>query len=275
MQRRHNVLLRVSVLLIIGVQLAASQSDATPTVPTSSASLTSIESRITATAQEGERVGSSTVQESQVVLSTVTDGSSVSISTETVLVTTVSPNTVYVTTSADRQTDSAPTSNTTVSSATTAAGDVSSLTSTANTQPEDERATTGKQGLSAGAKAGIAVGSVLGAVILAGLAYFCFKARSEARPRANTLGLDSQSYTGDTQSAVGASDKHPEGSQAESSPEQMTQPAYAASNRLSDHMNLTGIVFEDKDDSPMYVGVPTHLTGSKRWSKPELEVGQA
>lgn len=274
MQCRHNVLLSVSALLITRVHFAASQSAATLTVPTLTDSVTSVESVITSTAQAGDTVGTSTVQEDQVILSTTTDESTISVSTETVVVTTGNPNTVFITTGQEKETGPAESSIAAASSAATT-GDLPALTSTANAQSEDDGSTSGRGGLSAGAKAGIAVGSILGAVLLASMAYFCLKARSEARPRSSTLGLDSQSYGRDSHSVRTTTlEKRPEErpeDTPEPSPEQMTHPAYAANNRLSDHMNLTGIVFEEKDDSPMYIGVPTHLSGGKRWSKPELD----
>jgi hypothetical protein len=49
-------------------------------------------------------------------------------------------------------------------------------------------------------------------------------------------------------------------------PEELIHPAYIANSRFSNDMKLTGIVYEDKNDQPMYVGVPTHLTGGQRWS---------
>lgn len=270
MQCRHNVLLSVSALLITGVHFAASQSANTLTVPTLTASVTSVESVITSTAQAGDRVGTSTVQEDQVILSTTTDESTVSISTETVVVTTGNPNTIFITTGQDREIGTAASSVAAASSAATT-GDVPVLSSTADAQSEKDDSTSGRGGLAAGAKAGIAVGSILGAFLLASMAYFCLKARSEARPRSSTLGLDSQSHARDSHSVRTTTlEKRPEDT-PEPSPEQMTHPAYAANHRLSDHMNLTGIVFEEKDDSPMYIGVPTHLNGGKRWSKPELD----
>lgn len=265
MHCRHNVLLSVSALLITGVHFAASQSAATLTVPTLTESVTSVESVITSTAEAGDRVGTSTVQEDQVILSTTTDDSTVSISTQTVVVTTGNPNTIFITTGQERET--APAESSVAASSAASTGDVPVLTSTANAQSEGEGLTSGRGGLSAGAKAGTAVGSILGAVLVASIAYFCLKARSEARPRSSTLGLDSGSHTRDSHSVRTTSEKRPDDTQPEPSPEQMTHPAYAANHRLSDHMNLTGIVFEEKDDSPMYIGVPTHLSGGKRWSK--------
>ena len=136
---------------------------------------------------------------------------------------------------------------------------------------QQEDGISGQDSLSAGAIAGVAVGATLGALLLIALGYLFFRRRSNAtaRPRSTTVGGDITTRSEDSNNAsstpVAASERDFDKPETER-PEDMTHPAYAA-NRLSDHMNLTGIVFEDKEDEPMYVGVPAHLTGQKRWSR--------
>lgn len=294
MPRRQNVLL--SLLGVMSAVVPSSQSDSllTLTIPTFYETVSSLESIITSTlvndgisvftttARGRERV-ETTALEGEVITSTVTGESTILVPTQTVIVTAVDApidiESVALPTADTTGTPTTGSSSSQVMSAAPSSAAPNAQTPTPNTSiyvtTEDEEPDSGKSGLSAGSKAGIAIGTILGTVLLASMAYFCLKARSEARPRSSTLDLYSKSSVEDNYSPTIASEKQMELAQTQSKtedtsqqPEDMTHPAYVANPRFSDNMNLTGIVFEEKKEAPMYIGVPSHMTGVKRWSAP-------
>jgi hypothetical protein len=139
------------------------------------------------------------------------------------------------------------------------AGEGPSATSipAATSQPEN--------GLSTGTKAGIGIGAALGFILLGILIIaMCFRLR---RKRAADIPQSGNS-SAILASSEKASDSSPDAYAF--NPEQTNHPAYEPSNnRISDSLGLSRFSYAEKDnDIPMYVAIPAHLSGQKRWSKP-------
>jgi hypothetical protein len=59
-------------------------------------------------------------------------------------------------------------------------------------------------------------------------------------------------------------------------PEAVTHPAYEAYNqRLSHPSDMSGSTYhrQQEDDEPLYLGIPSHMSGAKRWSKEKSKYG--
>lgn len=286
---RSYCLLPTWVVLSAITHTANSYSTATLTVPTVVESVTLVESIITTTLKDDsalaspitgrgrERVDATSVED-QIILSTIIETSTILVSSYTILVTTIDHDNATPLPNSSRTTTRHALIPDTIAHSTSSASPAEArptYDTPSNVLNADEDHSTSNSGLSAGSKAGIAIGTLFGVLLLCCLTYFCLKARSEARPRSSTLGLHSWSDEERDTPPRSTSEKQREAAHTEPKakqdigPEEMLQPAYVANPRYSENMNLTGIVFEDRDeDEPMYVGVPAHLTGGKRWSVP-------
>jgi hypothetical protein len=125
--------------------------------------------------------------------------------------------------------------------------------------------------MSTGVKAAIGIGSFFGIILLALAA--CFSARYKYRERLRSGLLPQNSFPEVGNTTLVASEKEAEPSKAQSTPENLTHPAYETNSRLSNALDMNDFRYCDQkaEEGPMYLGVPTHLTGDKRWSAPEYD----
>jgi hypothetical protein len=150
------------------------------------------------------------------------------------------------------------------------------------------------KGLSTGAKAGIGVGVVLGVVILALL--FFFLGQRYSRRRSNRAQIEADSLpvaenddfrAGRPYESTGSRDAAPvfitgkghaystnttvAGSDSPSvSGKSCDLPHSSPMSNPHDHSELSALPQITKEDDQMYVGVPAHMSGSKRWSMKEF-----
>jgi hypothetical protein len=126
-------------------------------------------------------------------------------------------------------------------------------------------------GMSTGVKAAIGIGSFFGIILLALAA--CFSARYKYRDRLRPGLLPQGGLPEVGNDTLVESEKEAEESKAQPVPENLTHPAYETNTRLSNAPNMHGLRYHDHkaDEEPMYLGVPAHLTGDKRWNAPEYD----
>ena len=129
-------------------------------------------------------------------------------------------------------------------------------------------------GLSTGAKAGVGVGVALGVSILVALAFYLGLLYSRRRRHGEE----------DAKFSLPSEDTFQSGPPYEfsgkgqldtpehewSGPEKRMAPLYeTAPSRLHDTEELSALPeIKEPADAPMYIGVPAHMSGSKRWSMP-------
>ena len=278
------------ILLVARVPFAASQTATTITVPVISHSIVPFESIVTSTVTEErvsvytttirgrERITSSIISAEEVVISTHTGESTVSVTAEIVVVTTINPDsTLVIPTSLDATSiasGAAIGSGAPVASVqTTSVEETRPIQTPSNggalspADPEQSETDSGKSNLSVGAKVGIGVGVSFAVILLAAMLVFL---RSCFRRRASSPQEDMYEARDKNPTAV-SSEEQLTAMPREPGPEDMTHPAYEAANpRLSNPIHMTAATYEDKrDDAPMYLGVPTHMSGEKRWSVPD------
>jgi hypothetical protein len=125
--------------------------------------------------------------------------------------------------------------------------------------------------MSTGVKAGIGIGSFFGIILLALAA--CFSARYKYRERLRPGLLPQRGFPEVGNDTLVASEKEAEELKTQPVPENLTHPAYETNPRLSNALDMNGLRYHDRkpDEEPMYLGVPAHLTGDKRWSAPEYD----
>jgi hypothetical protein len=125
--------------------------------------------------------------------------------------------------------------------------------------------------MSTGAKAGIGVGIALGVIILLLLVAVLILWRHGLLSR-KAHNADVADPEGDTflqrPYSMLFSQKKQLGIDHEK-PEDATAPAYARPNaRLSNGIEMSGTTFpESADEGPVYLAVPAHMSGVRRWSK--------
>ncbi|KAJ9603673.1 hypothetical protein H2200_011859 [Cladophialophora chaetospira] len=150
------------------------------------------------------------------------------------------------------------------------------------------------KGLSSGAKAGIGIGVGIGVILLVGLSFLLGQRYS--RRRNNVAGAKRK------EAAAGEKDTFQAGRPYETTGPQYASPALTAGKSHAYSLNTTAVGsgspsvgrqsfdapnsprrqshYDDaelsalppitKEDDQMYVGVPTHMSGSKRWSMKEF-----
>ncbi|EXJ73731.1 uncharacterized protein A1O5_03493 [Cladophialophora psammophila CBS 110553] len=191
------------------------------------------------------------------------------------------------------------------SASTTSSDTSTALAFTAN-QPSSSAAVTGtsapsqashssssSKGLTAGAKAGIGIGVAIGVILLVILSFLLgqrYSRRLNGLAKANTdlTGADEKDIfqagrpyesTGSKHHSLGLSaTKGPAssmnttaiGSGSESvSGRSYDMPLSDSSNNRVNNPELSALPPIENEDQPMYVGVPSHMSGSKRWSMKE------
>ncbi|KPI42266.1 uncharacterized protein AB675_9854 [Cyphellophora attinorum] len=121
-----------------------------------------------------------------------------------------------------------------------------------------------KDGLSTGAKAGVGIGAALGFVLIGGLVFaLCFRLRRKQAAGIPQSGNSSAILTTSEKVSEPGPDVNP------FDPGQTSHPAYeSTNNRISDSLGPSRFSYFGQDeDGPMYVAIPAHLSGQKRWSK--------
>jgi hypothetical protein len=125
-------------------------------------------------------------------------------------------------------------------------------------------------GLSTGQKAGIGVGVPLGVVTLVAAALLFLKWTKRGKTRATNLeGLASSEDDFMSRPSKAQVERVPRVLQPARKPEQQTHPAYEMPNpRLSQPTEMSDNKLHlPQDDEPLYLGIPAHMSGAKRWSK--------
>lgn len=149
-------------------------------------------------------------------------------------------------------------------------------------------------GLTPGSKAGIAIGVILGvtALVVAGflLGQRYSRRRSAVRDYdSNSAVFEKDAFQAGRPYELTGSNRHPTEmsngkmhpyspttAETTSGPGSVSAQSYempgSAVTPHSEPAELSALPqFEDKDPAPMYVGVPAHMSGSKRWSMKEYE----
>lgn len=173
----------------------------------------------------------------------------------------------------------------------------SSISSESSSSSSAASVSSPSHGLSTGAKAGIGIGVALGVVVLAVLSFLFGQRFSRRRQSLSRPATDDRSestlaeketfkagrpyeFTGSLKhpSELAAGKIHPHslttteiGSATESMSGRSYEPSGSAMSNHNDAAELSALPQFGRDDGPTYIGVPAHMSGTKRWSMKEYE----
>ncbi|OAG38779.1 hypothetical protein AYO21_06974 [Fonsecaea monophora] len=127
------------------------------------------------------------------------------------------------------------------------------------------------KGLSTGAKAGIGVGVALGVILLALLSFLLGQRYSRRR---NENARNNASLTGANEKDIFLAGRPYEASgprlDALAGGKSYDMPGSDSVKNYANNSDLSALPPVGQGDEPMYVGVPAHMSGSKRWSMKEF-----